>query len=508
MADGNLAGVLGRVRRSGGPSRGRLPVPVRVRVTLVAALIVALALVAGGWLFLRAARVEQRRDIEHVVRERIADVVDLVQRGAATGRLPGARDSSLLVQVLDRDGKVVAATTNVSDMNAISKEPAVPGKTIRRTTTVDAARCLLYTTGVTVGGQTFAVHVAAPLGSMDHSMAMLRNQLWQMSPLVLLAGVAALWVVVGRALRPVDVLRREVDAISALDLHRRVTPPPVADEVGRLAITMNALLDRLQRSSERQTRFVSDASHELRSPLAFVRTKLEVAMRHPARTDWHATANEVLRESRRMERLVADLLLLTRTDGVKALRDPKPVDLDEVLLEELRAVKTAVEKASTLRIDARGVSAGRVLGDGDQLRRVVANLLDNAVRHSQSVVELRLVVVQRPNGSIVSLAVADDGPGVPPGERERIFERFARLDESRARGTGGAGLGLAIVREIVAVHGGQVWVEDRSTGGARFVVELPAVELPTDSLSNVSALDSHTIELPAARRRASTRGER
>ena len=216
---------------------------------------------------------------------------------------------------------------------------------------------------------------------------------------------------------------------------------------------------------------MSDASHELRTPLAVTRARLEVALRNPQRTDWSQAAADVLRESGRMERLVRDLLLIAR--GERVLRSPRYVDLDEVAMSAVRSARLLMPEARS--IDARTISAGRVLGDPDLLERVVTNLVDNALRHATHSVSVSVNRRDQPDGpSVVELVVTDDGPGIAVADRERIFERFTRLDEARDRQRGGTGLGLAIVHDVVAAHGGTVIVEEGPEGGARFVVRLPA----------------------------------
>jgi signal transduction histidine kinase len=224
---------------------------------------------------------------------------------------------------------------------------------------------------------------------------------------------------------------------------------------------MNSMLDRLEGASLRQRRFVSDASHELRSPVASIRTQLEVALRKRD-ADWPAVAAKVLAEDERLEDAVAELLELARAEEGAPL-ETADVDLDEVVLDETR-------RGYRVPIDTSRVSAGRVRGSSAQLARAVRNLLDNAARHARHGVAVELA---RHDGT-VELVVDDDGPGVPPADRDRIFERFTRLDESRARDAGGVGLGLPLVRAIVDRHAGTVTVADAPTGGARFVVRLPA----------------------------------
>jgi signal transduction histidine kinase len=281
-------------------------------------------------------------------------------------------------------------------------------------------------------------------------------------PVLILLLALLTWVVVGRVLRPVERIRSRVAGIGAEELDRRVPTPGTDDEVGRLAATMNRMLDRLERSVERQRQFVSDASHELRSPIASIRTQLEVAQAHPDRADWDEVASGVLEESGRMERLVDDLLTLARADeGV--LQRVGEVDVAELMLSE-------IERIDDLEVDGSAVGRAVVQGDALALRRVFRNLLDNARRHARYRISLSLAE----EGREVIAVVEDDGAGVAEEDRERIFERFTRLSEGRARDAGGAGLGLAVVREVLAAHRGTVAVEQGPLGGARFVVRLPA----------------------------------
>jgi signal transduction histidine kinase len=234
------------------------------------------------------------------------------------------------------------------------------------------------------------------------------------------------------------------------------------------------MLGRLDRSAQQQRRFVADASHELRSPLARMRAELEVDAAHPESADSQATASSVLAETVGMQRLVDDLLLLARGDaGAPTALSSEPVDLDGVVDTVVGGLRRAGER----RIDTHGVEPVQVRGHRGQLERLVGNLLRNAVRHARD----HVVVTLGPTpGGGAELTVADDGPGIPIDERERVFERFTRLDDARTAGTGGAGLGLAIVREIAERHGGSVAVADGAPG-ARLVVTLPAApSLPPD----------------------------
>jgi signal transduction histidine kinase len=249
-----------------------------------------------------------------------------------------------------------------------------------------------------------------------------------------------------------------------------VPDPPADDEIGRLARTMNRMLGRLEQAQARQRRLVADASHELRSPVATIRQHAEVALAHPGRTGSAELAATVLAEDLRLQRLTEDLLLLTRADERSLAPRRRPVDLDDLVLEEARRLRDA----TGLRVDTTAVSAGRVAGDAAGLRRVLRNLGDNASRHARE--RLALSVADR--DATVVLAVDDDGPGIPDADRERVFERFVRLDGARARDDGGSGLGLAIVAELAAAHGGTVAVAASPLGGARVEVWLPRLADP------------------------------
>jgi signal transduction histidine kinase len=284
--------------------------------------------------------------------------------------------------------------------------------------------------------------------------------------MIVLVALAA-WYFAGRALRPVEAIRREAEEITGATIDRRVPEPDTDDEVGRLARTMNAMLDRLEVSSQRQRQFVSDASHELRSPLASIRTNLEVALRHSDRADWPVVAQRALAEDVRMEDMVSELLELARLDEVAGpvpLLTLPEVDLDELVLDD-------TVQQRRVPVDTSRVSAGRVHGRREQLTRVVRNLLDNAARHATSAVAVEL---RADDDHTIELTVDDDGPGIPVEERERVFDRFTRLDDGRARDAGGLGLGLSMVKLITEQHGGTVAIEDAPMGGARLRVRLPA----------------------------------
>ena len=346
------------------------------------------------------------------------------------------RGDENLVQVVDASGNVVASSANIRGAPRLST--LSPGPTGTATRDGDLSEgdgpFRVVARRVSTSSGDYTVYVAGTLEGVDESTSSLvRLLLIGLPGLLLLVGVTT-WVLTGRALRPVEAIRREVEAIGAEDLHRRVPEPSTVDEIGRLARTMNAMLGRLEDSTERQHRFVADASHELRSPLTGIRAQLEVDLAHPELADWQTTERDVLDDTVRLQRLVDDLLALAAADArVVDAAHREPVDLDEIVLTEARRLRSRTEH----RVDTGAVSGAQVVGNADQLVRAVHNLLDNAVRHAQSTVTVTL----NETDSAAVLTVADDGPGIPPDQRDRIFERFARVDGARSSDNGGTGLG-------------------------------------------------------------------
>jgi signal transduction histidine kinase len=308
--------------------------------------------------------------------------------------------------------------------------------------------------------------------SLDQALgtiAGLRTALWIGIPvLVALIGLLA-WLLVGRALRPVERIRAEVDDISHGTLHRRVVVPATDDELARLAGTMNDMLDRLDDAASRQRRFVSDAAHELRSPLACIRTTVEVAVADPSPARWDGVAGTLVDESDRLGQLIDDLLALALLDEGSASADNAEVDLDDLVRTEVQR-----QRAAGRAVELGSVTPAKVRGDMRMLERAIRNLIDNAVRHARSRVQVG-VEVRDDGGTTAVLSVDDDGPGIPNGDRERVFERFARLDEGRARDAGGSGLGLAVVRAVAERHRGTAVAGTGLLGGAHLEVRLPSV---------------------------------
>jgi heavy metal sensor kinase len=452
-----------------GPRRRLRPSTMRARTTMAATVVMAVTVLLGSVALSTVLYRSLVHNLDKVAELRADDIAALAREGALPDAL--AIEEEAVAQVVDSRGRVIASSANVRGRAPVSTLAPGDDEPVMRTigdipgVTDDAPFRLLAKTTDTGDGPV-TIYVATSLEPAEETIDFLRSSLLLGGPLLVALVAALTWVTVGRALRPVEAIRAQVAEISSRDLSRRVPVPETDDEIRRLAGTMNGMLGRLETAVERQRRFVADASHELQSPLAAARTDLEVALAHPDAAEWTDVARDLLEENRRMERLVADLLYVARADesGVPAA-PAGPIDLGDVVLEET----ARVFGSNRVGVDTRGVTGAVVSGRRDELCRVVRNLLDNAARHASSGVTVELQTA----GDTVTLVVEDDGPGVAPEDRERIFERFARVDDARSRGTGGTGLGLAIVREIVGRHAGRVAIEDGSSG-ARFVVRLPA----------------------------------
>lgn len=437
---------------------------IRVRTTGAAVLIVGVTLIVASVAMVILLERSLRANVRDTALIRAEAIANELASGDGSSSITSVESDEEFVQVMDANGAIVGTSHNL-----VGEGPMVrlePGEE-RTVETVPFEDGPFLAVGDSATGPegTLTVVVGRSLETVVEARRALAGLLGAGIPLILFVVGVVTWMVVGRALAPVEAIRSEVEVISDKELHRRVPAPPGKDEISRLASTMNGMLTRLEEAHLRERRFVSDASHELRSPVAAIRQDAEVAFSYPDRTDVREFAEIVLEETARLQRIVEDLLLLTRSDeGTLQIRRDA-VDLDDLVLEEA----TRLRSSTDLRIDSGGVSAGRVIGDRAQLERLIRNLTDNAVRHASSEIGLAL---REENGRVV-LEVNDDGPGVPVEMRDVVFERFTRLDHARDREHGGAGLGLAIVAEIAAAHGGSASVGGAASGGARFVVTLP-----------------------------------
>ena len=464
-------------RKAGRVRVGRFrvrPTGVRVRATLIAVVVVAAALAAGGVVLVLLVHRSLVGSLDAAGLARAHDVAALAATGRLQETVASTGEESSVVQVLDPSGRVLAASPNISGEAPLLPSPPTSGH--RQV----SSRAGLP---ITDNGQSFRVlaepvtlphgrgwvYVATSLAQVDLTTARLAVLLLLGVPLLLVVVATATWRAVGRALRPVEQIRASAAAIGGTELGTRVPVPDTRDEIARLAQTMNAMLIRIQDATARQREFVGDASHELRSPLAALQTEVDVALAHPEREPPAAALLRMSALTERMGRLLDGLLFLARADEGASRAGHVPVDLDELVLAEVSRLRGA-----GVAVTVQGPAAVRIEGSRNELTRLLRNLGDNAAAHARSTVTLALAVQDQQ----AVLTVADDGPGVPPVDRERIFGRFTRLDTSRARTAdgGGAGLGLAICRRIVQRHHGQITIEDSAVGdGAHFLVRLPMV---------------------------------
>ncbi|MFE7620083.1 ATP-binding protein [Streptomyces sp. NPDC057496] len=481
---------------------------VRARAALGATVVVALALIGAGisvLLVLRANLTGQAELRAEVVAREVAGQLAL---DVPYDRLETRDEDEYPVQVVDEDGRVVAVSKDLEAISGTGTDRVVPvpsaapgqgsgsgsddgddgdddladddGGTPARgevdpdepdftdgTATVDGESAdyrFASVRATTSRGVTLTVHAGAPLAAEQEAVGTVRGAMLVGLPVLLLVVAGVTWLVTRRALRPVEDIRREMAAITASeDLGRRVPEPDSRDEIARLARTTNETLTALEASVDRQRRFVADASHELRSPIASLRTQLEVGAAHPELLDVPGAVADTVR----LQALAADLLLLARLDaGERPGRTT--LDLGALVREE---VSQRVGDRIPVTVSVPDSGDFEVTGSRGQLARVIGNLLDNAERHARDSVTVSVRTAERGD---VLVEVTDDGAGVPADERERIFERFVRLDDARTRDDGGAGLGLAIARDVAVRHGGGLTADGAPEGGARFTLRLPS----------------------------------
>jgi signal transduction histidine kinase len=452
---------------------------LRWRLLLIGITGLSVGLALGGWLLLTALQLTFERSVDTGADRTAVDVAGLIAADRLPQPVPVA--GAQLVQVVDRQNRVRAGSPGVDRLvpllSRAELDRALSGERLH----IDGARAGLdgqiRVLAVTAGraDDQLAVTVAVPLADVQQAWRTLRLALLAVfAPLV--AGLAAVaWWAIGRTLRPVETLRlgaEEITGRSGAEAGRRLPVPAGADEIHRLAVTLNGMLDRLGDARERQRRFVADAAHELRNPLAGIRTQLEVARRHPAGTDWEELSEDLLLDTDRLTRLTNDLLLLARIDeaGEAEVTNPGSRTSRTVAVQPVLDQVAARYREARLPVRPRTQSAELLVTvDPEDLHRVLTNLVDNAVRHARSAVWL----AAEARGEHTLITVTDDGPGIPEADRDRVFDRFTRLDDARAADDGGAGLGLAIVAELVRRADGVVRLS-AATPGLRVEVLLPA----------------------------------
>jgi signal transduction histidine kinase len=438
---------------------------LRARLMLIGVVGLCLGFVLGGLALIAVLGLSLQRSVDAEAEQTARDIAALVDAGELPVPVPVA--GAHLVQVVDGQGRVLSASIDADRLVPILYERelarARDGERLfvrgDRVGVDGPVRVVAVPAGPPEDRQT--VVVARPMADVMRSLGALRTTLLVVFPLLVLTLAALAWRAIGATLRPVEALRRGAEEITGAGRPGQLPVPASRDEIHRLAVTLNDMLERLESSRARQREFVADAAHELRSPLTNMRAQIEVSQRLGERADWPAVADDVLADTSRLARLVEDLLLLARSDEASRLTRPEAVQLGALVREVAERYPTVTSEVGPTPLWTNG--------DPDALRRVLANLLDNAVRHARSTVSVGV----RADGAYQVITVTDDGPGIPAEDRDRVFDRFTRLDDARARDAGGAGLGLAIVRELVRRHGGTVALGDAGPG-LRIELRLPA----------------------------------
>ncbi|WP_461162882.1 sensor histidine kinase [Arthrobacter sp. R4-81] len=467
MDAGNVTEHMGKVRTRWG---------VRKRATATAVAVVAGALLLGGLILLLLLQKSLISSTETLTQLQAEDVIaHIVEQdlNEAVAYVRSAGRPGYYIQILNPDGSVLASSASATAATPLTTlRPEAKQTLFERVSGVDSLlddELFVVVTGVEEDDKVFTVAVAASVQVQSETLATVAWFILGAAPL-LVAGVGVgVWVLVGRSLRQVERIRGQVAGIDSLRLGERVEVPPTSDEIQALALTMNMMLDRLQASDREQRRFISDAGHELRSPLATLSAAVEIAAADSSGATWNEMKEVLAGETARMRYLVEDLLTLAKTNDGGLRLERADVDLDDVLDEEVRRLRST----SKHKIEAR-LEPARVTGDVRRLGQVVRNVLDNAERHALSRIRIEL----RNSGDRVLLTIDNDGPPVPVSDRERIFERFVRLDESRSRESGGSGLGLAIAAAILSAHGGQILSTEAPGHICRFELDLPRQEEP------------------------------
>lgn len=447
---------------------------LRTRSVVAAVVVVTVALLMGTAVLLWVLSTSLTAAAEATLAAHVTDIAQLVSIQGLNNLQPTLQDNRRggeIVQILDREGLVVA-TTDRRLTGPISNLRPAPGHSAheevpRLAALDDPDERLVAARGVAGKDRSFVVLASVSIQVQADSVRTVAWLLFAAIPLVVVLVAVSVWVLVGRSLATVDRIRGQVAEIDARRRQDRIGVPGTADEIAALAVTMNQMLDKLEAADRSQRVFFSDASHELRSPLSTLVTTAEVASLDPTGRTWIELQPTVLAETRRMRSLVEDLLTLAKVDSQSLQLSRDEVDVEDVLYAERRRIDALTD----LTIVA-SLHPARVVGDERRLTQVFRNLIDNAVRHARSTVRLQMELT----GNDLLVLVENDGGEIPVADRERVFDRFVRLDGSRAQDHGGSGLGLAIAREIVTAHDGTLKLTDATPGWCRFAVVLPLGE--------------------------------
>jgi heavy metal sensor kinase len=457
--------------------------PIRAKLTLLYVAVLAVILSAVGTFLLVRLRADLVHGVDQSLDTRAAQIALGLGRGCE-GEFQDVSDSSLVglpqgesgAQLIGADGSVLESSGDAVAERLLvdrgSLAEAVAGQHVRTTVGVgaDGEPFRVLAVEMPPGGCPGVVVVGTSLDDVGRSVHRLLVLMLIGGPAALIAAAAAGWWLAARSLAPVARLTREAADIDANRLDERVQVPLPADELRRLAVTLNTMLDRVQAGVQEKRRFVADASHELRTPLSVMRAELDVHLLDPDLDPGaRETLESMLEEARRMSVIVEHLLELARIDEGRVALELADIDLQDLARTGVEAV-AALAAARGLEVHATGGTAS-ARGDGERLARVIGNLLSNAIKYAPpgSAIE----VSTRAGDDDAILAVRDLGPGIPAALLGRVFDRFVRADEARPNEAGGSGLGLAIAREIVEAHGGRIWVESTEGAGATFTFAIP-----------------------------------
>jgi heavy metal sensor kinase len=451
--------------------------PIRVKLTLAFAVVMALALGATGlFIYLRLGN-ELDATLDQGLRQRAGDVRALVRQAnsglARAGRSPLTEQGESFAQILDSAGQIVDTSPGVRGVHLLT--PSEVARARKDTIIVDrdpapgvGGPIRLLATPVSAHGRSLIAVVGTSIEDRLDAQRNVAVLLLIGGPFALLVACGAGYGVAAAALRPVEAMRRRAARVSASEPGGRLPVPPSRDEVARLGETLNDMLGRLEEAFQRERTFVSDASHELRTPLAILRTELELALRRGRSPEELVDAlRSAFEETDRLTRLAEDLLVIARSDQGRLPVRLGDVDVRAAIEDVVRRFEQrAREGGATLSI---GVPEGlTIAADKLRLEQALGNMVDNALRYGAS--DVALTAAQ--DGEAVAIHVRDDGPGFPEGFASSAFERFTRGDH--ARGRGGAGLGLAIVAAVARAHGGTVGAGNRQGGGADVWLRVPA----------------------------------
>jgi len=449
---------------------------ISARSALVAATVVFVALTAAGAILAAVLYRSMLSGIDSTAAARVGVVAANLESGGASGLDPALLSTDeriLAVQVITPAGTVVRRSPSAPDTPMVPISEIGDGLHIGMPAHDSPYGQIRFSAQTVDGpGGRYTVLVGEGSQVVFASVKAVVIALAFAAPIVVVVSAAMTYLLVSRSMRSVDAIRTRVAEISTSDLTERVPVPEKRDEISALALTMNEMLARIEAGHSAQQRFVGDASHELRSPLTTIISALEVAVAHPELLNGELAKTTLIPEAHRMQALVDDLLLLARADERGLTMPHEDVDMDDLVAAETERLSR--DTPLDVRTD---VTPTRIVGDSVRLSRMLRNLLDNAGRHATSQVS----AAAHACGAHAVLTVDDDGPGIAPADRERVFDRFVRLDANRSRSAGGAGLGLAIVREIVSAHHGSVSITDRPGGGTRVTVQLPLAYAPDSS---------------------------